>query len=369
MNKFIMKKANEENILLSICIPTFNRVEYLPCLLDSIVEQHNNNFEICISDNASSDGTKECVQEYQKSYSFINYARNNKNLGFDRNILKVVSMAKGKYVWIIGDDDKIFNNEIIGTIYKKLQDNNSLDFLLFDKQLCDINMNAITTRTNVKALGGINKTYHIKSQNDIIDFFKNCEYLGNALGFISGFIFKKKRWDETKDDFSTYPGFIHLTKAWSILSASATIYYFDNKFISVRTGNDNIVMKSNYCFRAAIDFYRISSYTKAIWPDCDKILDATMKLVKNELDSVYKNFKNCVGMRAFSTQKDWVYFYTTYKSRFGIEFPYTFINLLPNFIFNILHYLVKKLKLVDEKFIVQSRKEMEKDTTFSCLDS
>jgi abequosyltransferase len=353
------KSIEKNNILLSICIPTFNRVEYLSGLLDSIVGQYNNNFEICISDNASSDGTEKCVREYQKSYSFINYSRNDKNLGFDGNLLKVVAMAKGKYVWMIGDDDKIAGNGVIDNIYGELQSQNYLDFLLFDRQLCDINMNPVINGESHDKKRNDTKEYDIKTEDDIIDFFEDCKYLGHAFGFISGYVFRKSRWEEINDNFDVEAGFIHLMKSWSIISASAKVRYVNKKLINVRTGNDTIVSKVGYCFRALSDFHRISSCSNAVWDNSDKMLKATMKLVKNELDSVYKNLKNCVGMRALSPQKDWIDFYATYKSFFGPEFPYSFVNILPDFLFDILHYLVKKFKLIDNKFIVQSRKERE----------
>ncbi|EBH2219729.1 glycosyltransferase, partial [Salmonella enterica] len=48
-------------MLISFCIPTYNRKEYLEELLNSInnQEKFNLDIEICISDNASTDGTEE----------------------------------------------------------------------------------------------------------------------------------------------------------------------------------------------------------------------------------------------------------------------------------------------------------------------
>ncbi len=342
-------------MLLSICIPTFNRCEYLQCLLDSVIEQYNNDFEICVSDNASGDGTGEYVKKLQKSYNFISYSRNDKNLGFDGNLLKVVGMAKGKYVWIIGDDDMVADGAV-AKIYEELHTHEFLDFLLFSRQLCDLNMNPVTNDESSKVHSGSNKDYHIETENDIIDFFENCRYLGFAFGFISGFILRKERWDEIGDSFQVEAGFIHLMKTWSILSASANGRYVNEKLIYVRTGNDEIVTKAGYCFRAWSDFHRITSCTKAVWPDSDKILAATMKLVKNEMDNVYKKIKNCIGMRALSTQKDWVDFYTEYKAHFGPEFPYVLVNLLPNFLFDMLHYFIRKFKIIDNELILPSRK-------------
>ena len=68
-----------------------------------------NEVEVCISDNASDDNTKEIVQRFQKDIK-IKYLRNNENLGFARNAIKTVSSASGEFSWLIGDDDLITPN-------------------------------------------------------------------------------------------------------------------------------------------------------------------------------------------------------------------------------------------------------------------
>jgi glycosyltransferase involved in cell wall biosynthesis len=94
--------------LLSICIPTFQRKESLKRTLDKLIEVEKfclNKIEICVSDNGSSDGTFEMLEDYRKKYPFINIRRNKKNLGFDLNLVASFKMAYGKYCWGIGDDD------------------------------------------------------------------------------------------------------------------------------------------------------------------------------------------------------------------------------------------------------------------------
>ena len=50
---------------ITICIPTYNRLNYLNQLLDSIIKQSDENYiQIAISDNASIDKTEDLVNEY-----------------------------------------------------------------------------------------------------------------------------------------------------------------------------------------------------------------------------------------------------------------------------------------------------------------
>lgn len=81
--------------LLSICIPTYNRAEYLKKCLDTIIQQDGfSEIEIIISDNCSSDNTEEISKEYQKKHENILYFKNQENVS-DRNYPLVFQRANG----------------------------------------------------------------------------------------------------------------------------------------------------------------------------------------------------------------------------------------------------------------------------------
>ncbi|MCX6769957.1 MAG: glycosyltransferase family 2 protein [Candidatus Micrarchaeota archaeon] len=103
---------------LSICIPTFNRAKYLDRLLASISKASAGlvgSFEICISDNCSVDDTRSTVKRWKNKLPII-YCRNNRNIGFDANIVKVAQLARGDYIWFFGDDDVLAENALGGLI-------------------------------------------------------------------------------------------------------------------------------------------------------------------------------------------------------------------------------------------------------------
>jgi len=113
-------------MLLSICIPTYNRSDKLINLLKELLIQcDGKQIEIIVSDNASTDGTRNKCLELGKLNPQIHYHTNKFNLGFSENIRRVVSLSKGKYVWVIGDDDIISYNTI-DHIYEFLINSNDL---------------------------------------------------------------------------------------------------------------------------------------------------------------------------------------------------------------------------------------------------
>lgn len=92
--------------------------------------------QVCISDNCSTDETEKIVSDAIKVIP-IKYKRNTANLGYARNLLKVVEMADGEFVWVIGDDDLLMPDvfdELISLI------NNHIDVDYFY-----VNSNHLTT--------------------------------------------------------------------------------------------------------------------------------------------------------------------------------------------------------------------------------
>ncbi len=101
-----MRNDNSE-VLLSICIPTFNRAAQLDETLKSITNQKifskTNKIEIIISDNCSSDGTLFVVNKYKVEHQEkIVYSKNVENI-FDKNFEKVLSLANGCFLKLNND--------------------------------------------------------------------------------------------------------------------------------------------------------------------------------------------------------------------------------------------------------------------------
>lgn len=90
---------------VSIGLPVYNAEKYLEGALESILKQTFTDFELIISDNASTDNTGTICRTYKEKDSRIHYYQNKINLGMAPNFNKVFQLAKGEYFkWAAYDD-------------------------------------------------------------------------------------------------------------------------------------------------------------------------------------------------------------------------------------------------------------------------
>lgn len=137
-------------IYLSICIPTFNRADYLDTTLSSIVTQQvffeTEQVEIVISDNNSTDNTTKVVNKYILHYGDkVKYHRNKTNIA-EANIEAVLKLGKGLFLKLNNDTLNHKNNSLILILDFVKKNMNNKPELFFsnglikrNKELIDLN--------------------------------------------------------------------------------------------------------------------------------------------------------------------------------------------------------------------------------------
>ncbi|MFH0341951.1 MAG: glycosyltransferase family 2 protein [Chromatiales bacterium] len=100
-----MTHANDIPPRVSIGMPVYNGERYVKAALDAVLAQTFRDFELIISDNASTDATGEICREYAARDLRIRYSRNNENIGCARNSNRTIQLAASKYFkWAHHDD-------------------------------------------------------------------------------------------------------------------------------------------------------------------------------------------------------------------------------------------------------------------------
>ena len=82
---------------VSIGMPVYNGEQWLHTAIKSILQQSYSDFELIISDNASTDKTQEICEQYARQDERVRYIRNEKNLGANPNFNKVFFESRGRY--------------------------------------------------------------------------------------------------------------------------------------------------------------------------------------------------------------------------------------------------------------------------------
>lgn len=90
---------------ISVGMPVYNAERYLAEAIDSVLGQTYADFELVISDNASTDGTAAICERYAKRDGRIRYVRQPRNLGGPANFRHVFEIGTGEFEkWTNGDD-------------------------------------------------------------------------------------------------------------------------------------------------------------------------------------------------------------------------------------------------------------------------
>jgi glycosyltransferase involved in cell wall biosynthesis len=91
---------------VSIGLPVFNGEKFLPSALNSLLRQDYEDFELIVSDNASTDTTEAICQDFAAKDRRIRYSRNETNIGATGNYNRVFQLARGDFFkWASHDDE------------------------------------------------------------------------------------------------------------------------------------------------------------------------------------------------------------------------------------------------------------------------
>lgn len=113
-------------MLISICIPQYNRSRHLLAVLDTIRDQDYPMVEAIISDDCSTDDSDKVILEYIASVGAsspvkFKYIRHEKNLGYDANLRAALGAASGEYLLILGNDDALPQTTTLSSVARVLE--------------------------------------------------------------------------------------------------------------------------------------------------------------------------------------------------------------------------------------------------------
>lgn len=114
-----MSLKAKKNKDFSIIIPTVNRRDLLKLAITSVLRQKNVSLEVIVGDNGSTDDTEQVVRSFKDSR--IRYIKNKKNIGYGLNVIQLFNKASGNYIFTLGDDDFILDENTLYECLKVMQ--------------------------------------------------------------------------------------------------------------------------------------------------------------------------------------------------------------------------------------------------------
>ena len=124
---------------ISVAFIVYNGAKYLRTQLDSILAQTHKVDEIIVCDDASSDTTKEILEEYKnKNPNLFFFHYNNKNLGPTKNIEKAIQACTGDII-LLADQDDYWESNKVETIVKWFEANSTMNGVFTNGSLINSN--------------------------------------------------------------------------------------------------------------------------------------------------------------------------------------------------------------------------------------
>ena len=117
-------------VKVSICIPTYNRADYLQYAIASVEQQTYEDWELIVCDDGSQDNTPDVMKDNTKDER-IRYIRHPQNIGRSRNMRSGFDAAVGDY-FIKFDDDDALTPEFLAKTISVLDSHPEVDFVCSD---------------------------------------------------------------------------------------------------------------------------------------------------------------------------------------------------------------------------------------------
>lgn len=126
-----ISQTHFEQPFFSICVPQHNRTAFLIEACKTLARQTFKNFEVCISDDCSTDGMEQDLLSFleESGLSFV-YRRQEQNRRYDGNLRASIALSKGQYCFLLGNDDCFASPNTLQEIYDELQEFGSVGVAL-----------------------------------------------------------------------------------------------------------------------------------------------------------------------------------------------------------------------------------------------
>lgn len=177
------ESTGESQPLLSVCIATRNRGSYIGQTLDNILEQCGKGVEVVVVDGASTDDTSAVIGARTAVSPSLKYYPQTTNSGIDGDFDKAVELARGKYCWLMSDDDLLAPGAVICVLNACRE---APDAVIVDAEVRTADLTEILVPHRLAFRG---KRHYGMAESDRL--FVDC---AQHLNYIGGLVMRRGLW-------------------------------------------------------------------------------------------------------------------------------------------------------------------------------
>lgn len=181
-----MVNEKKKNAILTIAIPTYNRVEQIQKQVRSLLPQLTDEVQLIVYDNHSDIPVKAWFSDEELKQFMI--VRNSVNVGGDANIARCFEYCKTKWLWTLSDDDYAKENAV-EVVLSYIRDNEDATFINFWSPIEKVTNN-VADFLQILSHGGVFSSAFTMSvcvynmnilKNDLYYFYKNLSSMVGPL--------------------------------------------------------------------------------------------------------------------------------------------------------------------------------------------
>lgn len=326
---------------IDILMATYNGEKYLVEQIDSILKQTYSNFNLIISDDNSTDSTKQILREYEKRYDRIKVFFNDKNIGSNENFKNLLKKVNSKLFMFCDQDDIWYETKIEESLQK--MKNDRADLIFTDLEIVDSDLNLINHSFNKK------KKYYrkITKYDGLTRIFLYNVVTGCTI------LCKSKYIDDVLK-FSDNKNILHDHILALIVSLKGKVTYLNKATVKYRQHSNNQVGAKRYIDKFA-NFYDIRNH----------LIDVKINLFEyyEENENFFSEKQrafNKLSLMYFYDVKEKKYinfkkisvFYKLYKNESFVNFIVNFfimnLPIIVNLLFSLKNIFKKGVKKVNE---------------------
>ncbi len=273
----------KDKLKFSVCMPTYNGSSWIEETLKSILSQSFQNFEVIISDDCSKDKTLKVIKKFKDKR--IRIYRNQKNLGYGKNLQVLRKLAKGEILFLMGQDDILLKDALLKTY----------NAFLLGEEIGVVTRPYYWFNEDVKKPVRAIIPYD-KNKDAVISIFdgkREVQKIFESVGQLSGLAYRRKYMD-TDFHQETFPAHIY---PFASITKKHKVVYLKDYTVAVR------IESSQTRFKKSI--YDISPTESWVKMFNSVYREKQYKEVREAgIEQMAKNFVGLVQLKNYSTFKN-----------------------------------------------------------------